>query len=282
MPWVFDDPNPVTKFIISMEMRDLIASDILRQISEIHRRFRQELPRKIEQQMLTLPFPPQPFGGLAPPQINAPQQLGGLVFDFVGPIGTTLRALNIIQNRIIYMTTQYNRWEETWPLARRLLSECGRIIMTSNPTKGLLLEYQSAYYWNGENNNFSLVDFIRPNSDLLPSSFIDRTAAAHSFNGWTERPNDEPVGTRVDNINVSIAETPDQPGEAQTVRWRAHIAVQHRLIFDAPIGDSQRFFGDDADAVLSACANRMHELNKNLVRRVLADTMIARIPGLAN
>jgi len=126
MPWIFDEPNPVTKFIISMEMRDPIASGILRQISEIHGRFRQELPRKIEQQMLTLPLPLQPFGTLVAQQINVPQQLGGLIFDFVGPIGIKLRALNIIQNRVIYMTAQYNRWEETWPLARRILSECGK------------------------------------------------------------------------------------------------------------------------------------------------------------
>ena len=280
MPWVFDDPNPVTRFIISMEMRDPITSGMLRQISEIHGRFRQELPRKIEQQMLTLPLPLQPFGRLVAPRIDVPQQLGGLVFDFVGPIGTTVRALNVIQNRVIYMTTQYNRWEETWPLARRLLSECGKVIITSNPIAGMLVEYQSDYHWEGDNKDLSLAGFIRPDSDLLPSSFIGRTAAAHSFNGWTERPSDKPVGLRVDNINVSIAETPDKPGDRTTARWRTQIAVQHRLIFDAPIADSQQFFGGDGDAVLSACAERMHELNKNLVRRVLADAMIARIPGL--
>lgn len=157
-----------------------------------------------------------------------------------------------------------------------------KIIINSNPITEILLEYQSDYHWDGDNKDLSLVDFIRPNSDLLPSSFIHRTAAAHSFNGWTERPNDEPVGVRVDNINVSIAETPDKPGEPTTARWQAHISVQHRLIFDAPIADSRQFFDGDADAVLSACADRMHELNKNLVRRVLADPMIARIPGLAN
>jgi len=281
MPWVFGEPNPVTRFTVSIEMRDPIAPGILKQIAEIHGRFRQELPRKIEQQLMALPLPFLPFSGPMVQQANFPHQLGGLVFDYVGPTGTTLRALNLIQNRVIYMTTQYNRWGETWPLAHRILSECGKIIIEANAISGILLEYQSTYQWDDDNAEFNLADFIRADSDLLPPSLIHRTSAVHSYNGWMERPNDDPPAARVDNVNVAIAEGPNLLGEPPTTRWQARIAVQHRLVFDAPIADRQQFFDRDADAVFPACVDRMHELNKNFVRRVLADAMIARVPGLA-
>jgi uncharacterized protein (TIGR04255 family) len=262
-------------------MRDPIPSGTLRQIAEIHGRFRQELPRKIEQQILTLPFPVQPFGRPVAPQLSTPDQLGGLIFDYLSPTGVPIRSLNIGQNRIVYMVTQYNRWGETWPLAERLLSECGKIVMESIPVVGVLLEYQSEYQWHGDGDQFDLVNFIRAENDLLSNNLFHRSTAMHSYSGWVERSDDAPAGIRVDNFNFSIAQSPGDPGEPAPARWRARIAVQHRLTFDEAIGDAAAFFTGDPVGTLTGCMDHMHELNKNLVRRALADEMIARIPGLA-
>jgi hypothetical protein len=128
---------------------------------------------------------------------------------------------------------------------------------------------------------FTLAGFIRADSDLIPSSLVNRTSPLHSFNGWTERPNEGPAGVRLDNINVTISEGPKIGGDPEAARWQAGIAVSHRLTFDSLITDPAEFFDTGAEGVFTACVDRMHELNKNLVRRVLADATIARIPGLA-
>lgn len=265
--WHFEPPNPITRFMVGVEVRGPILADLIRQISGMHDQFRRELPRKLEQQMVMVQI--QPMLGQVP---AGTPEIAGVTFDDVGRTGEVERGLLVDKTRIAFFSAQYTRWAEIWPLANRLLTECGKIILEKTPAVAILIEYQDRFVHDRDGEEgINLRLLFRDGGDLVPRHFIESTDICHSFHGWRERVDAPWAGFRIDNVNVAIS---DNPAGARV----ADITVQHRIIMDAPCADGEEFFRNDG--VLATIADGLHDLNKVLVRRLLTEAVIKTIPGL--
>jgi len=144
--WTFEQPNPIERCTIQLVFSAPLPAPIIRDLASLHIQFKRDLPRKIEQQALTLQF-----GGILGTEIAPPsQEIAGLIFDFVNPTGESARAFVVGPNSITYFTREYTRWNEFWPFASRLLVTASRGVLSSIPLSILKLEYRDRFDWDGE------------------------------------------------------------------------------------------------------------------------------------
>jgi uncharacterized protein (TIGR04255 family) len=268
--WSFEEPNPIQHCSIAVWFVAPVPPATIREIAAMHGQFKRDLPRKVEQQALTLQL------NMSPGQVpTAPvPELGGIVFDYINPTGLSARALTVAQNSVTYSTQTYTRWAEFWPLADRLISTTAAHIAKTNPVAAFVLEFHDRFQWNGEPDAMDFKLLLRADSPYIPANFLSQHGLAHSTHGWLSR--DEAASTvRIDNVNVIVA---DQPSDGRGCT----VAISHRLHFDTPLLLSEELFqnSEQTKSLFGKSANAMHVLNKQLLRASLADYMIERIPGL--
>src|SRR4051794_34327960 len=119
--------------MIGIEVRAPIPPDVIKDISSLHPQFQRDLPRKLEQQMVTVQV--QPMAQVSP---AITPQLGGVTFDEVGRSGESVQGLFIDLMRVGYFSTKYTRWTEIWPFTKRVLTACGKPVLQRSPVSAIL------------------------------------------------------------------------------------------------------------------------------------------------
>src|ERR1700747_2525530 len=109
------------------------------------------------------------MGGLSGPGALPPtRDLGGIVFDFVNPMGESSRGLMVGPNLINYFTASYTRWNEFWPFASRLLTAVCEHALKAAPLVSLTLEYQDLFSWTEATPELHLDLLFKSDYEYLP------------------------------------------------------------------------------------------------------------------
>jgi uncharacterized protein (TIGR04255 family) len=263
--WTFEEPNPITRCVVQIALAGSLPPAVIRDISATHGQFKRELPRKLEQQMLTVQM-----GGLSGPGRAFPptHDLGGVVFDYVNPLGQSARALIVGPNFINYFTTNYTRWEEFWPFALRLLTEVSKRALGAVPIMSLKLEYHDSFNWEGPRGELNLPLLFRNDSEYLSSWFLRQRDICHNYQGWGRREQGPEAGQRIDNLNIAIG---DDPANDTFV---CSVVIGHSKQFNTPLKE------EEFVAIFERLMNEMHKSNKRALLSVLNRDMAARISGL--
>jgi uncharacterized protein (TIGR04255 family) len=264
--WSFNPPNPIVGYTVGAEFSRPLSPGVLRQISGLYPQFSRELPRRVEQQALTL----RVGGGPAPvPQM----EIGGVVFDEVQRDGSTAAAVSVFQATATFMVAAYTRWVEFWPRAERLLRTVVTPGLSECPVHALVLTSNNRFSWSGDNPpRFALA--LRDTSRLIALNAIDCRGPFHSFHGYLEA-HANPPGDRLVNVLVSSAPLSDG-------RFVLDVNFNFRLTLRDPASDSTGLFEPRADgrALLACGLDSLHQLNNRLFCDVIAPLVIRGIPGL--
>ena len=260
--WTFEEPNPITRCAIQLALAGPLRPATLREIAAMHSQYKRELPRKVEQPMLTLPI----TGGPLP--FSPSRDLGVVIFDFINPIGQSARGLAVSPNFVNYFTTSYTRWEEFWPFASRLLRDvCGRALVAA-PMASLNLEYHDRFKWEGAKEDLDLGLLFSENSRYLPSWFLAQRGICHNYEGWGAHEADPQAGRRIDNLNVAVTKSSDEDTFICTV------VISNSKQFYTPV-DITGF-----NEIFERLMNEMHSRNKRMLSAVLNKKIEERLPGL--
>jgi uncharacterized protein (TIGR04255 family) len=261
--WEFEEPNPIKRCTIQLGLAWPLPPAVIRGISAIHGQFRRELPRKVEQQMLTVPM-----GGLSGPGALPPtRDLGGIIFDFVNPLGESSRGLVVGANLVNYFTASYTRWVEFWPFAARLLTAIGEEALKGAPLVSLALEYQDQFFWRGGNQELDFHLLFKSDCEYLPKRFLSQKDVCHNFQGWIERPDGNPPRHVIHNLNISLGSALENVSTCTAV-------FNHRTQFNTGLS-----FPNFAE-IFEPTMLDMRKIDKELLISILDEQVSTRIPGL--
>jgi uncharacterized protein (TIGR04255 family) len=272
--WTYNGTNPIVGYTVGIEFGRPLRPATIRQISALHGRFKQELPRRVEQQAITfqMGIPFQQMGVAAPS--SPPAELGGVVFDSLLPDGRTRSALSVNQTAASYTTSQYTRWVEFRPVAERLLSEVGKVALSETPAKGLLVAANNRFEW-GAGADFDISKLIRPEPKYVAPFVLQCLGPCHSFHGYAI-PHSDPPGNRIDNIFLTV----NRSAEGAAV---LDLNFNLRLQMTREITDPDELFETASTKQHSPLARALltlHELNKALLRDILLESVAESIQGL--
>ena len=281
--WSFEGPNPVVSCQCTLELTQPLSPVALERIGGVHPRLIRDLPRKLEMRSFGPQFPGAvqigPFGihgtgGAFQPAGGGQQApLAAVVMDVVSPAGVTVKALRASANQIGFQVVSYPRWAEFWPLAERVLSTCLGAVEEAgggNTVGGIVLEYEDVFTWKPAGESPQLRDLLREKTDFVPRQVRESTGPTHSFCGWVTAITEPIAGQRVDNLNLTVSVVGEET--------KAAIAISQRIVFAEPVMASAAF-GDTK--LLEKLSAHAHDRNKDLLKELLSDQMIAAIDGLS-
>jgi len=175
--WRFNEPNPIVGYTVGIEFKKPLTPPTLRRISGLHGQLKRELPRRSEQQAVTIQM-----GGS--PQMPAHAELSGVVFDRLKPDGNPQQALSVSQAVATYMTSDYTRWAEFWPVADRLLRAVGDIVLAETAVRAVLLMANNRFEWAGTPGNIDVASLLKKDPRYVAQHVLDCTGPCHSFHGY--------------------------------------------------------------------------------------------------
>jgi uncharacterized protein (TIGR04255 family) len=265
-PWRYPGTNPIVGYTVGVELAQPLSPPTIRRVSGLHSQFKRELPRRAEQQAVTIQM-----GGF--PQVPTPAHadLSGIVFDRLKPDGNTEAALSVVQATITYMRSEYSRWVEFWPVAERLLQTVGDVALTEASVCALLLVANNRFEWSGERDKVEPGRLLRKEPKHVAQHVLDCAGPSHSFHGYIVE-SDDPRGQRTDNIFYVVGFQPDG-------LTFLDLNFNIRLALAEPIAGSEALFRAPRSFLAKALLS-LHNLNKKLLRDIILESAIAAIPGL--
>ena len=269
--WSFKGPNPITGYTVGLELSAHLLPDVVAQVSALGPALANDLPRKAEQSGLSFPMP---FPLPRTPQVG-PRQLFGVVFDELDRDGTVLKQLSVQANVVTYMTLRYERWKEYWPVAERILKQVAGVVMPRISVSAFVLNATNRFALEGNQADIPIDQLIRKGSKYISPDMLSKKAPCHCLYGFLLQSN-QPPGTRIDNLNISIGGT-----EAEGRHYWADITISFRLLMKSPISDTSILFGDEEGPDSAAgIFQKLHEANNMLFADVLKQEICRNIPGL--
>ncbi len=266
--WKFDTPNPIVAYTVGIEFDRAIDDASLRRVMALHSQLRRELPRKVEQQSFTVNF------GFQPPQSVAPN-LGGVVFDSLKPDGSVLHSLTITRNSCSYMTSNYTRWAEYWPVAERLIGSVCKEIEEMTNISAFVLVGNNKFHWT-RSQAPDLGQLLKSESIYIAQNLLLRQSACHSFHGYQTILEGDSA-EQIDNINVVLGNDP-------MLGWASELTFHHRRTLRLPVSCTiaMQATGDGSRSMAARILDEMHSLNNTLAKATLSDEILADIPGLGS
>jgi uncharacterized protein (TIGR04255 family) len=263
--WTFPGPNPITQYVLGLELRAPISQETLKAVASSHRLFRHDLPRATQQQAVTLQM-----GVGASPNFTA--GVGGVTFDRISPDGTIFAGLTLLPNQVTYTVGRYRRWREHWPVAERILGTLFQLLPSDIVVNAFILHSVNKFSCD-EDDAIDVSNLISADDGLVSRNLIRCRDLAHSFHGF-QVPQTDPPGSRIDNINVTLT------GGGKS--FEAEVTFNLRLLPSvAPA------LASVIDNSLDGCMlgyeqvfRRLHERNNVLFKQVIVRSAWCSIPGL--
>lgn len=263
--WTFTGPNPIVAYSVGVFLERPLSPQVVREISAAHGRFKRELPRRVEQQALTFQMGSPPG---QPPELA----LSGVVFDKLYPDGRAQTALTVSRSIITYMVAEYTRWVEFWPVAERLLQEVLGPALKITPVQGFVLVANNRFRCTADSPD--LASLLRQNPAYLAPHMLRCEPPSHSVHNYSVHQSN-PAGTRTDSIVCSLSqhegETLLDLNFTLNVRLEAVVTSERDLLGD-PAWNGKTLLGYSLDV--------LHEGNKALLREIILESLVAKIPGL--
>jgi len=178
--------------------------------------------------------------------------------------------------------TAYTRWERVWGRAKRYLAlVLGHAAEEkSRHIRGILLQYNDLFIWEGNSNDYQIDQLINMNSDLVPPSLIARGAVWHLHQGWFQAPSaliagsgpSVPAGRILERLHVDSVE-----GIVMgTSTPKLSVRIDHLLRYDLEAAlDSSSLFADEG--IGDACFESMHQLNKRRLIEFLNEPVLKEV-----
>ncbi|MBI3530380.1 MAG: TIGR04255 family protein [Betaproteobacteria bacterium] len=244
--------HAIKNVIFALEWQTPLDPSVIAQISALHDKFREKLPRKLDQQAVTINI-----GAVAqPPSTPAIPQIVGVIFDRTKPDGEPEWSINVNQNILIVQCGAYSRWipirDEAFTYFRSILP----LTLEHHPISTIGLQYTDEFAITGEFNNAPFDRIFDSKSRYIPQNASQLTDLWHNHHGFFERFEATTAHRRLTNVNVTLVNQAD--------RRLVQIISSHKCLLDAPTADWRKLI-ESQESILLTLFEKMHVLNKTIM-----------------
>jgi uncharacterized protein (TIGR04255 family) len=262
--WDYEGKNSLVRYIVAVEFAPELPENLIAQVSKLHATFREALPRKTEQQLLTLQL------GHVPPPPSA--NLGGVTFDKIRSDGVVERQLAVASRSVVFFLTDYSRWKNFFDDAWYVMNPVLDLVFSHSSITAIVLEAQNTFIWKGANLAPIAGELIKPECIYVAPNISQHSGPCHSFHGFA-MPSTNPKGTRVDNINFGT-QNPNEKGVPAALNF------QYRLNFEVPITDYDQMEHRTPGEFLAAKFKELHDVNNLRFKQTVLREIWEKMEGL--
>jgi len=260
------DKHAIKSVSFAVELDGPLDKDAFAEISSLHPKLQQKLPRKIENTGFLVNVNPRI--GL---QATTPTpEISGIVFDRLMPDGTQEWSLDVSSKHVVVGGANYTRWNDMWAEARALFRVVLPTVLRSRSVTTIGLQYLDEFKWRGNRSDFRAEFLFQKGSNYIAPNIFELNDLWHNHHGFF-RHCDSPCAHRgLTNINIDVADQEDFRVIA--------ISTAHRALLPESIVDIDTLMGaNDSTGTLDELLETMHQLNKELLGGLLTPDMQERI-----
>lgn len=204
----------------------------------------------------------------------SPVQTGGWTFDRVLPDGRTEQSLVLLPKAMTVTLHVYERWEAALALAAELMAPLVPLIaVNGGGFSECSLQYVNVFRTTGAADEFRADALLRSNSPYLPASVFHCADLWHAHHGYFTRLEGRlPATRKLTTINADLLEQGDQKTRSRLLR----ILTMHKTTFVPALADIEQLAARGGTPFCAAMDD-MHADNATILRKLLADDMLARI-----
>lgn len=265
----FGNKHAINTVAFVVEFNVPLEPKVFQEISLLHANFKEDLPRKAEEQAVVVNLDPTSPGS---PVRSASPEIGGIVFDRLAPDGRQEWALKVQPGLAQVLCSNYERWSSVWAKAENFFKVVLPVIHKHNRVISAVgLQYIDEFIWEGSKSELEPSALFQKDSIYLVPNSYEMNDLWHCHHGFFVDSSDPAPHKRLNNINIDIS---DSAENKRVVR----ISTTHRSILKQAIQtyvsvvDAEKT-GNTIDAHMSA----MHDENKSMLGKLLNNEMCKRI-----
>lgn len=263
----FGEKHAIQTVIFAVEFNAPLDTATFREISLLHPKIKDLLPRKQEQKAVVVNISPTSTNT---PVRTASPEIGGVVFDRLAPDGQQQWALSVQPNLVSVTCTEYKSWAEVWKKAEAFLSLALPIIYKSRVVTVIGLQYIDKFIWEGTKSELNVSELFRQDSPYVVPNAYSVAGPWHSHHGYFVGKGQPQDYNLLNNINIDVL-------EEEGARL-ARITTTHRSQLQTPISTHVSAVEAEQSAnTIDAYMQEMHKENKAILSKLLTDEMCERI-----
>ena len=191
-------------------------------------------------------------------------EITGYVFSRFSPNGEIQKQVHISRTNCLMIVSDYNRWGDLLDEASLLLSVIFPAINEDVLVAAAGLQYSDRFIWKSTSMSINFRDVFRVNSPFIAAHSLACSEPWHSHHGYFMSCDTPIPHTRLDNINVNVADE----AEGRSIQ----ILTSHRALFKTPIPATIQAITSVIDI-----ENSMHMKNKEIFKQLLTDDLLTKI-----
>ena len=276
--WEWNGSIPLQRCGITLEVDPPLLQVEILSIGRSHKLFKAVLPRRSEQNFLTVQL------GSGMVNASQPGASSGWLFELSTDTGKQRKSLAVAPLAITFLTFEYSRWAEVWSEVETLLRSVLGATSEAHRIKALNVDFINRFFWLGDPPS-ALMRGLLKESAYLPLNALAINSLWHSHHGFIRLVEAEEGGEFLENINVQAVNAtfadPEDDLNPGSVRRCLDTVLSYRFIPTA--GAEIKVSPDDVVAsvvVVGRRLSQMRDRNKAVLRDLLLPEIVDRVPGL--
>lgn len=264
----FGDKHAINTVSFVVELDAPLDSKALHELSLLHSRLKEELPRKAEEQAVVVNLSPNSISG-GSVRSGSPE-LRGFVFDRLTPDGRQEWALKIQPDHVQVLCTKYDRWDSVWSRAETFFHIVLPVIHKYRAISVVGLQYIDEFIWEGTKSELKPSELFQENSEYLVPNIYEMSDLWHCHHGYFSEISNPAPCKLLNNINIDLLDSAENRVVRITTTHRAMLRDHIRTHISVAGADNS---GNTVDAHMSA----LHVENKDVLNKLLSDEIQKRI-----
>jgi uncharacterized protein (TIGR04255 family) len=269
------DAHAIEQVVFAIQFQNTIDDAVFKEICDDLDLVTGDLPKKVPLDSPNLMGPNllgQNFTftiGSAPSPI--PSVHFGMIHQIVQPDGTVGIEFRVDRISIVFRTTRYTRWAETWSRARKYYDVVLPKYVAKSRVAGISLNYVDKFVWNGAPADCRPSLLLAANSKYLCPHVYESPDLWHSHTG---------AFTRIDKqtkrlLNVNVDYLDEQRGAAP--RRTIVIGTVLSDLMNQPEFEPLDISETDAISFFDLRMQQLHDYGKTVFANIINDPMSKRI-----
>lgn len=172
------------------------------------------------------------------PHIQDDNGLGAVIFSKKTPMGEAIRSVTISRENCMIVISDYSNWDSVFADVQQYLKLALEDIAPLRPINVIGLQYNDSFSWKDDPSELNLREIFNENA-YIPKYTFSQTGLWHVHTGYMEALTQPIEHTRLENINVNLADLNGERtiqivgssrAQLKSPLWQAHLKNKQQMI----------------------------------------------------
>ena len=266
------DAHAIEQVVFAIQFQTELEDPVFKEMCNELDTVADDLPKRVDfpgpnlvgpGQSLTLTF------GIAPSAIPSPPF--GRIYQNIQPDGTVGNEFRVDRIQIVFRTTRYTRWAETWSRARKYFDVVLPKYVAKSRIAGISLNYVDKFIWNGAPADCRPSLLLGANSKYLCPLVYESPDLWHSHTGAFIRVDKHTK--RLLNVNVDYLDEQRGGTSRRTIAIGTVLSDLVNQPEFAPLDINET----SAVSFFDSRMQQLHDYGKTIFANIINDSMSKRI-----